>query len=136
MHGNANYFLWIVVIAAGLLSACSSSEKRPPEMPPRVAGVQTEVVQLAPARLVYQAAGTVRASNTAMLAAQLAGTVREIRVKAGDHVRRGQLLAVLDDRAAAFGSGARRPVSGRGEPPNYPEPLRIGPRDHHRSVGG
>jgi multidrug efflux pump subunit AcrA (membrane-fusion protein) len=35
-----------------------------------------------------------------VLAAQLAGTVREMRVRAGDHVRRGQLLAVLDDRGA------------------------------------
>jgi multidrug efflux pump subunit AcrA (membrane-fusion protein) len=35
-----------------------------------------------------------------MLAAQVGGTVREIRVQAGDRVKRGQLLAVLDDRSA------------------------------------
>jgi RND family efflux transporter MFP subunit len=48
----------------------------------------------------YQAAGTIHSANTAILAAQLGGTVREIRVNAGDHVKRGQLLAVLDDRSA------------------------------------
>jgi RND family efflux transporter MFP subunit len=100
MHRNRIYSLGIIVIAAGLLDACGSNEKRPPEPRPLVAGVQTGVVHLEAERLVYQAAGTVRAANTAVLAAQLAGTVHEIRVKAGDHVRRGQLLAVLDDRGA------------------------------------
>jgi multidrug efflux pump subunit AcrA (membrane-fusion protein) len=100
MRQNRIRSLWIVVIAAGLLGGCSPSEKRPPETHPLVAGVQTEVVHLEAAHLVYQAVGTVRAATTAVLAAQLAGTVREIRVKEGDHVRRGQLLAVLDDRGA------------------------------------
>ena len=71
-----------------------------------MAGVQTEVTHMESAPLLYQAVGTVRSANTAVLAAQLAGTVREVRVKAGDHVRRGQLLAVLDDR------GARAQVQG------------------------
>jgi len=100
MHRNRIYLLGIVVIAAGLLGACSSNEKRSPETRPLVGGIQAEVVHLQAARLLYQAVGTVRAANTAVLAAQLAGTVREIRVKTGDHVRRGQLLAVLDDRGA------------------------------------
>jgi RND family efflux transporter MFP subunit len=100
MRQNRIRSLWIVVVAAGLLGACSSNEKRPPETRPLVAGVQTEVAHLEAGRLVYQAVGTVRAANTAVLAAQVAGTVREIRVKAGDHVRRGQLLAMLDDRGA------------------------------------
>ena len=100
MHRNRIRSLWIIGIAAGLLSACSSHEKRQSETHPPIAGVQTEIVHLESARLVYQAVGTVRAANTAVLAAQLAGTVREVRVRAGDHVRRGQLLAVLDDRGA------------------------------------
>ena len=98
MHRNQAYSLGIVIIAAGLLGACASDEKRPSETRPPVSGVRTEVVQLAATRLVYQAVGTVRAANTAVLAAQLAGTVREMRVRTGDRVRLGQLLAVLDDR--------------------------------------
>jgi RND family efflux transporter MFP subunit len=57
-------------------------------------------VHLESAPLLYQAVGAIHSANTAILAAQLGGTVREIRVQAGDHVKRGQLLALLDDRSA------------------------------------
>ena len=67
---------------------------------PLVSGVQTETVHLESAPQLYQAVGAIRSANTAILAAQVGGTVREIRVQAGDHVKRGQLLAVLDDRSA------------------------------------
>jgi multidrug efflux pump subunit AcrA (membrane-fusion protein) len=89
-----------LIAAVIFLTACGSNEKRPAEAGPVVSGVQTEVVHLESAPLLYQAVGTVHSANTAVLAAQLAGTVREMRVQAGDHVRRGQLLAVLDDRGA------------------------------------
>ena len=92
---------WLVLfVTAGLVTACTSAEKHPAEPGPAVSGVQIEVVHLESAPLLYQAVGTVRSANTAILAAQLAGTVREVRVQAGDRVRRGQLLAVLDDRSA------------------------------------
>jgi RND family efflux transporter MFP subunit len=40
----------------------------------------------------------VRSETSSVLGAQISGTVREIRVKPGDKVRRGQILARLDDR--------------------------------------
>lgn len=96
----------LIVTAAGLLAACRPGEKREAPSGPIVSGVQTETVQWQSAPMLYQAVGTVRSAHTAILAAQLAGTVREIHIKAGDAVRRGQLLAVLDDR------GARAQVQG------------------------
>jgi RND family efflux transporter MFP subunit len=90
----------IITIAAGFLAACSSNEKRLAEPGPVVSGVQTEIVHLESAPQLYQAVGAIHSANTAILAAQLAGTVREVRVQPGDHVKRGQLLAVLDDRTA------------------------------------
>jgi RND family efflux transporter MFP subunit len=92
--------LLLIAVAAGLLAACSSKEKRQLEPGPVVSGVQTEVVRLESTPQLYQAVGTVRSASTAILSAQLAGTVREMRVQAGDRVKRGQLLAVLDDRGA------------------------------------
>jgi RND family efflux transporter MFP subunit len=92
--------LFLIAATAVLFAACGSPEKHPAEAGPAVSGVQTEVVHLESAPLLYQAVGTVRSANTAILAAQLPGTVREVRVQAGDRVRRGQLLAVLDDRSA------------------------------------
>ena len=100
MHRKRIRSLLIIATAAGFLTACSSNEKRPAEPGPLVTGVQTETVHLESVPQAYQAAGTIHSANTAILAAQLGGTVREIRVNAGDHVKRGQLLAVLDDRSA------------------------------------
>ncbi len=100
MSGKKIYSLFLVTITAGIMSACSSSEKQQAQTAPVVSGVQTEVVHLQSAPQLYQAVGAIHSANTAVLAAQVAGTVREIRVQPGDHVKRGQLLAVLDDRSA------------------------------------
>jgi multidrug efflux system membrane fusion protein len=99
MHGKRIYSLLLTGIAVGLLSGCSSNEKRHSEAGPVISGVETETVHLVSAPLLYEGVGTIRSANTSVLAAQLAGSVREIRVKAGDRVKRGQLLAVLDDRS-------------------------------------
>jgi len=100
MHRNRIRSLLLIATAAGFLAACGSNGRHPAEPGPLVTGVQTETVHLESVPQAYQAAGTIHSANTAILAAQLGGTVREIRVNAGDHVKRGQLLAVLDDRSA------------------------------------
>jgi RND family efflux transporter MFP subunit len=100
MNGKNVRSLILIVVAAGFISACGSNAKRSEEAGPVISGVQTETVRVESAPMLYRAAGVVRSVNTAVLAAQLAGAVREIHVQAGDRVRRGQLLAVLDDRTA------------------------------------
>ena len=100
MHRTRIRFLLLIATAAGFLAACGSNGRHPAEPGPLVTGVQTETVHFESVPQAYQAAGTIHSANTAILAAQLGGTVREIRVSAGDHVKRGQLLAVLDDRSA------------------------------------
>ena len=100
MHRKRIRSLLLIATAAGFLAACGSNGRHPAEPGPLVTGVQTETVHLESVPQAYQAAGTIHSANTAILAAQLGGTVREIRVNAGDHVKRGQLLAVLDDRSA------------------------------------
>jgi len=47
---------------------------------------------------IYEATGTVRARTSAVIAAKLMGYVREVKVQAGDRVREGQLLIILDAR--------------------------------------
>ena len=100
MHRNRIRSLLLIATAAGFLAACGSNGRHPAEPGPLITGVQTETVHLESVPQAYQSAGTIHSANTAILAAQLGGTVREIRVNAGDHVKRGQLLAVLDDRSA------------------------------------
>ncbi len=93
-------------IVSVLLSACSTSEKARETTPRSVSGVTIETVKLQATPETYEAVGTVRSVTSSVLSAQLSGTVREITVKAGDRVKRGQLLAVLDDRSPRAQLGA------------------------------
>ncbi len=82
-----------------LLSDCGSNKPAGGETAGIVSGVRIETVSPAPVPQMYEAVGTVRSANVSVLNAQMGGTVGEIRVKSGDRVRKGQLLAVLDDRS-------------------------------------
>ena len=98
--------LILILAAAASLAACGSSEKAREAPGEPVRGVQLETVRLQALPEFYEAAGTVRSSTTSIISAQISGTVVEIRVKAGDRVKRGQLLAVLDDRSPRAQLGA------------------------------
>ncbi|MGO8787604.1 MAG: efflux RND transporter periplasmic adaptor subunit [Terriglobia bacterium] len=100
MFGKRISSLLLLAVAVDILSACSSAEKRSAQPGPLITGVQTETVHLESAPQLYQAVGSIRSASTAILAAQVGGTVTEVRVQPGDHVQRGQLLVVLDDRTA------------------------------------
>lgn len=88
----------LVSAAAGLLAACGSQESVPPAAGEPIRGVRFEKVRMMEWPAVYEATGTVRSVTTSVVAAQISGTVLETRVKAGEHVRQGQILAVIDDR--------------------------------------
>jgi RND family efflux transporter MFP subunit len=90
--------LWIL-FSTSFLFACGSGQEKRAEGGPVVSGVRLETVHLQPTPVFCEAVGTIRSATTSVLAAQLSGTVREIRVRAGDGVKRGQILAVLDDRS-------------------------------------
>lgn len=62
---------------------------------------------------VYEATGTVKARVATVLAARVMGYVREIRVKAGDTVQAGQVVAVLD--AKEIETGLRQAEAARNE---------------------
>ena len=61
-------------------------------------GVSTVIAAEQPWPLIYEAAGTVRARTSVVIAAKLMGYVREVKVQTGDRVREGQLLLTLDAR--------------------------------------
>ncbi len=91
----------IIVVLATIswLAGCGSREKAGERTAPSVEGVTVESVHLQTLPENYEAVGTVRSATSSVLGAQISGTVREIRVKPGDRVRRGQVLARLDDRS-------------------------------------
>jgi len=89
--------LWAVVtiLAAGL--GCAA-DKRPVSMPQEaVRDVSTVVVQRASVPDFVEAVGTVRAAESSQLASQMMGTIVSVSVHEGDRVRRGQVIATIDD---------------------------------------
>jgi RND family efflux transporter MFP subunit len=112
--------LFIAIAATSLGMACGSGEKSKVAAGERVHGIQLETVRLQELPDVYEATGTVRSATASVLAAQISGTVLEMRVKAGDFVKRGQVLAVIDDRTpraqlAAAQAGVEEAVQGAAE---------------------
>jgi RND family efflux transporter MFP subunit len=76
---------------------CSSERQSVSAAPETVSNVSVVSAQTANIPDVVAAVGTLRAAETSQLAAQMMGNIVEIRVREGDHVQRGQVLAVIDD---------------------------------------
>jgi len=63
-----------------------------------VSGVTVAKVTATPLEETAELTGTVRARTSASVAARVAGTISMMRVREGDRVKRGELLATLDAR--------------------------------------
>ncbi len=83
-----------IVVMAGLAAGCS---KEPAEKEP-IAAVHTAGVQKAPISEVVTTEAVLYPLNQAALAAKITAPVKTFFVNRGDHVRRGQLLAVLENK--------------------------------------
>ena len=83
-----------------LSTACSRNEVRHASNSAQsvMTTVQVETVAVSKIDDIYRASGTVRASQLAGIAPRIAANIVEVRVHAGDHVRAGQTLIVLDRR--------------------------------------
>ncbi len=64
-------------------------------------GLVTAVVTQSGSESVFTAEGVVEAVKSSLIAPQVAGGITTLTVKAGDHVKAGQLLARIDTRLAA-----------------------------------
>lgn len=95
---------WSTAVALALvavLTACGQRETaEPPATPGRPVAVEATAVQPTTVPSTFQAVGTVRARETALLASKITGYVRAIGAREGDRVQAGQLLITLDDRDA------------------------------------
>ena len=84
-----------LALIAGLLLPAAGSLAVP-------AALATAPVQTAGAQASSGFDGVVEAVRQTVIAAQVAGAVTALDVKAGDTVKSGQVLARIDARAAAF----------------------------------
>lgn len=113
----------IAVLAFVALSlmfvGCSGEQQTVSAAPETVSNVSVVSAQTANIPDVVEAAGTLRAAQTSQIAAQMMGSIVEIRVREGDHVERGQVLVVIDDaqpraaldRATAADLAAQQEIS-------------------------
>ena len=90
---------WIVLIgAAALAAACDSSPGHKPEERAAAPAV-TAPVEMTDLASSIEAGGVVRARVTALIASRVMAPIVDVRVRAGDRVRRGDVLVTLDARA-------------------------------------
>ncbi len=93
--------LWASLLAAStaLAAGCHGGESAPTPAP--IQTVQAQVVQSQEQQVPVslRSTGTVHARETAVVSAQVMGRIQQVLVHAGDSVRAGQTLVVLDDAA-------------------------------------
>ncbi len=89
--------LLLIFLGAVSLAGCSNEETRTAPSPETVQNIPVLAVQQANVPDLLEAVGTVRAAQTSDVASQMMGNIVEIRAHEGDHVQRGQVLAVIDD---------------------------------------
>ena len=98
---RSTFVLGSATLASAVLSpmfvGCSSERQSVSAAPETVKDVSVASAQTASIPDVVEAVGTLRAAETSQLAAQMMGSIVEVRVREGDHVKRGQVLAVIDD---------------------------------------
>lgn len=114
---NLRKFRNTIVISAGLLIlagglGCTSEKPAKPPAAEVVSDVPILTVQRTAVPDYYEAVGTVRAAQTSQLASQTMGTITSVSVHEGDRVRRGQVLAVVDETQPRAGfAGAQAGVN-------------------------
>lgn len=98
---TSNFVLGSATLASTVLSfmfvGCSSERQSVSAAPETVSNVSVVSAQTANLPDLVEAVGTVRAAETSQLAAQMMGNIVELRVREGDHVHCGQVLAVIDE---------------------------------------
>lgn len=97
---------WAVCVPVCLLvlmgmAGCGGDVREAPVKRARVTGVTVQAVAPREIDDLFEAAGTVRSDNASVLASRVMGAVTSLKVREGDFVKAGQLLASIDDRDAS-----------------------------------
>lgn len=98
---TASYRLQGVVLAAVAAAGCGTSTDTTADARTNPVEVRVAHVESRPIENTIEAGGVVRARMTAQVNSRIVAEVRDVTVRAGDRVRRGQTVAVLDGRELA-----------------------------------
>ncbi|HSD40959.1 MAG TPA: efflux RND transporter periplasmic adaptor subunit [Burkholderiales bacterium] len=89
----------LAALTALTLAACGADkETAPPAAPPQL---RAGLVEMRDVELAYSAEATVEAVRQSTVSAQIAGRIVELRFDVGDVVRKGDVIARIDERAAS-----------------------------------
>lgn len=98
MRTRSKWFLLVAVAGFALLNGCGSKNKNEGAATETVHSVITVTPKNQQATMEKNFSGIVKEHATVSLGFRTAGQIERIYVKEGDHVRQGQLLAVLDTK--------------------------------------
>ncbi len=82
------------------LAGCGGSEP-PKPAPPEGQALQSAAVEMREVEVTYSAEAVVEAVRQSTVSAQIAGRIVELRFDVGDHVKKGEVIARIDERAAS-----------------------------------
>jgi RND family efflux transporter MFP subunit len=85
-----------VLVMAFATLALSGCEQEQPEIIPQIRAIKTFTVTEVASGQTRKFASRVHATDSSTLSFQVAGNVQKMRVKQGDKVKKGQVIAVLD----------------------------------------
>lgn len=107
------------ILVSGMLLLYGCGEKiRPGEHEverPVVSDVGIEAVEPVEVTRYYETSGTVRAKNTSLVSAKVMGEVKDITVKTGDRVKKGDLLLTIHSPETASRVEAAREMLGEAQ---------------------
>ena len=89
-------FALLAIASLAIFIACSD-KRNAGFAPATVSGIQLATIERKSVPEAVESVGTVQAAEEAQISAQMMGTIVSVSVHEGDQVRRGQVLAVLDD---------------------------------------
>src|SRR5512133_1546195 len=97
----------LFLILALLLAGCNEKPgEKVPGQTVAVQGVTFEPVTMATVPETVAVTGTVQARNSAAVLARVAGSVSSLKVREGDRVRKGQVIALLEAQESLSGATA------------------------------
>jgi RND family efflux transporter MFP subunit len=88
----------VLVASLTFASGCGEATESTPQDPEVAQGLHSQKIQMQDVADELESPGSVIAVSTAQVAARTMGTVLHVAVKEGDAVKRGQMLAQLDER--------------------------------------
>ena len=92
---------WAVIVILSGAAACSRDTAPMRGEAQSALDVRVATAVVAPVSQKFEAGGVVKARMTAQMSPRIAAELRELKVQPGDRVRKGQIVAMLDDRDLA-----------------------------------